>query len=694
MENIKERRRKAKASSAQPDGFPRVPRGTNQLPSHHGGATASARPEHGVVSATKDLYRTEKSLQPWQEWSPEEIAGIVSQSASDIDKYALVVRREKRDGEYGEPILALHSIDVQSPFLKAILHPVFKDYKSVNTNLKNLQFTAPFLEFFHQWAEFVQARPAQGNDEDDTPREHYDILFGIIYSELSPHFDRAADLLKNNVMTFDYLWALFEPGIEILSRHESVDRLWLVDRGEYKEARDQTTYEISCRYIDTDGDKFGDRTRTLEMQGFEGIKPIEELDILPSHIYSDIAPVRAMLQERGRKFEMLRGCHYKAYSGPYMLLSPPSGVPERQHMERGRVMIDSNPNSAVPSRSELLPLSRPSELAEETLSIEDGTDLRMPEPLLKVKEKAKLAKKRFTERNHKNKNSTVLYPDQHALCTPLVKGYCFKTKSWALFQVDKLTDIAWNDTAFGQLVLPHDYKSIIWAFVDAQMSQTDDDFDDIIEGKGKGIIMLLSGEPGTGKTLTSESVAEAMHKPLYSLSAGELGLTAESVERNLNRVLELSQRWKAVLLIDECDVFLENRNQSDLHRNQLVSVFLRLLEYYQGVMFLTTNRLGSFDPAFESRIDLTLHYPALDAASRRHIWRTFLPAGSDKIDVAEEELDSLAEHEFNGRQIKNVVKTARLLALRDKTALTRKHLEIVMRVKKGKPGGLENHSFH
>ncbi|CAG9947477.1 unnamed protein product [Clonostachys rosea f. rosea IK726] len=206
--------------------------------------------------------------------------------------------------------------------------------------------------------------------------------------------------------------------------------------------------------------------------------------------------------------------------------------------------------------------------------------------------------------------------------------------------------------------------------------------------------MLLSGEPGTGKTLTSESVAEAMHKPLYSLSAGELGLTAESVERNLNRVLELSQRWKAVLLIDECDVFLENRTQSDLHRNQLVSVFLRLLEYYQGVMFLTTNRLGSFDPAFESRIDLTLHYPALDAASRRHIWRTFLPAGSDKIDVAEEELDSLAEHEFNGRQIKNVVKTARLLALRDKTALTRKHLEIVMRVKKGKPGALENHSFH
>jgi hypothetical protein len=67
--------------------------------------------------------------------------------------------------------------------------------------------------------------------------------------------------------------------------------------------------------------------------------------------------------------------------------------------------------------------------------------------------------------------------------------------SLALFQVDKLTDIAWNDTAFGQLVLPHDYKSIIWAFVDAQMSQTDDDFDDIIEGKGKIIYLSHATEP-------------------------------------------------------------------------------------------------------------------------------------------------------------------------------------------------------
>lgn len=197
------------------------------------------------------------------------------------------------------------------------------------------------------------------------------------------------------------------------------------------------------------------------------------------------------------------------------------------------------------------------------------------------------------------------------------------------------------------------------------------------------MIMLLSGEPGTGKTLTSESVSEAMRKPLYSMSAGELGLTAEEVEQNLSRVLELSKKWSAVLLLDECDVFLERRSSSDLHRNKLVSVFLRLLEYYQGVMFLTTNRASSFDPAFESRIDLTLHYPDLDFASRLKVWRTFVQPGSDKTSVTESEIATLAEESMNGRQIKNVVKTSRLLASRDKVPLQLEHVETVLRVKRG-----------
>ena len=66
-------------------------------------------------------------------------------------------------------------------------------------------------------------------------------------------------------------------------------------------------------------------------------------------------------------------------------------------------------------------------------------------------------------------------------------------------------------------------------------------------------------------------VAEEMKKPLYSMSAGELGSTAGEVEDQLHKVLELSTKWRAILLIDECDVFLEKRTTSDLERNKLVS---------------------------------------------------------------------------------------------------------------------------
>jgi hypothetical protein len=55
------------------------------------------------------------------------------------------------------------------------------------------------------------------------------------------------------------------------------------------------------------------------------------------------------------------------------------------------------------------------------------------------------------------------------------------------------------------------------------------------------------------------------------MSAGELGLSASTVEHNLSDVLELVTEWKAVLLLDEADVFLEQRTVDSLERNKLVS---------------------------------------------------------------------------------------------------------------------------
>lgn len=146
-----------------------------------------------------------------------------------------------------------------------------------------------------------------------------------------------------------------------------------------------------------------------------------------------------------------------------------------------------------------------------------------------------------------------------------------------------MQDIKWDARAFDSLVLPHaqqDLKQLILAFADAH-SEHLDGFDDIIQGKGRGVIMLLSGPPGVGKTLTAESVAEVMKVPLYVLSAGDLGTSPSKVEDSLKDILSIVPRWNAVLLLDEADVFMEARNATDLGRNELVSIFLRMLEYYE-----------------------------------------------------------------------------------------------------------------
>jgi SpoVK/Ycf46/Vps4 family AAA+-type ATPase len=185
------------------------------------------------------------------------------------------------------------------------------------------------------------------------------------------------------------------------------------------------------------------------------------------------------------------------------------------------------------------------------------------------------------------------------------------------------------------------------------------------------------------QTLTAESISEHIHAPLFTLSSSDLGLTPESIEQNLTSILSMTSKWRAVTLLDECDVFLEARSTHDLERNKLVSIFLRVLEYYEGLLFLTTNRLGNIDQAFQSRIHVSLSYPNLTSVARRRIWQNFLNGKDSKF--TESDLDELAEVDLNGRQIKNVLKSAALLAARKRDDLKREYVDVVLAIEQRRP---------
>jgi len=137
------------------------------------------------------------------------------------------------------------------------------------------------------------------------------------------------------------------------------------------------------------------------------------------------------------------------------------------------------------------------------------------------------------------------------------------------------------------------------------------------------------------------------------------------MEKSLARTLRLCTNWNAVLLLDEADVFLEERSLHDLERNALVSIFLRLLEYYSGILFLTTNRVKTFDEAFQSRIHVALRYRDLDKQAREQVWRNFIKKIQDSgntTNIKEDDYEFLSSVTLNGRQIKNAARTALSLA--------------------------------
>jgi SpoVK/Ycf46/Vps4 family AAA+-type ATPase len=200
-------------------------------------------------------------------------------------------------------------------------------------------------------------------------------------------------------------------------------------------------------------------------------------------------------------------------------------------------------------------------------------------------------------------------------------------------------------------------------------------------------------------------VAERIRAPLFKL---ELHDTTDLPKANMSNSEDTHQphelddqfrwaaKWSAVLLIDECDTYLQTRSDHDARRNRLVQTFLQKLEYYPSLLFLTTNRPGTLDPALQSRIHLTINYPALDPASRLTIWRNFLmrqatPSTSKTNSmiskyaprITEEEIRVLAGLELDGRRIKNLVKSAGIMARREGRGVEMGDLRRVLRITEG-----------
>ncbi len=176
---------------------------------------------------------------------------------------------------------------------------------------------------------------------------------------------------------------------------------------------------------------------------------------------------------------------------------------------------------------------------------------------------------------------------------------------------------------------------------------------------GRSISALLSGPPGTGKTMVATVLGKQLGLEVFRVDLSKvMSKYIGETEKNLAQVFDEASRCKAILLFDEADSLFskrtEVRNSNDKHANLEVNFLLQRLETHDGVVILTTNAATAVDPAFLRRIRYRIDFPAPDAAERSKLWRSMIPATAPL--APDVNFDALGKvFKMTGGHIKNAV---------------------------------------
>jgi hypothetical protein len=587
---------------------------------------------------------------------PKEDEDIPEDKTNWYQKFALCVTRQY---DLHNKYVQRTTLQINSQALKDILKDVIGSYPGQSFHTSDIGIDFPAHCLYHYRPELKAALAEEEPDSEEAA--HLPILLEFIDEHFADEIKQGDNLREKGLVSYEHLWTIFKPGQLVFATRGGQPCAFTLQSYQYV-CGQCPGLQLSVEYVDYDGDDFGKRYCVLLIPMFSGARPIASLNALPLAMHSDPEAINRMLIARGRVWESLAGQNFRQYKGVAM-----DARGNRYNID-GRVMIDTHTFHRIEPNSVFQVSAFPKIGAGKRKQSPDDDDYDEYDVLVGDLTTGKLA---------------PLTDEQCLLASPLVRGYSLTEKKFLDFYVHGVSPIEWNTKCFEQLVLPDDQKELVQALVSEHTQRTtnpDAGFDDIVKGKGQGLILVLHGPPGVGKTLTAECVAEFSRRPLYIVSSGDLGTDSSTLDDRLSRTLDLASTWKAVLLIDEADVFLERRSLHDMQRNSLVSIFLRTLEYYSGILFMTTNRVATFDDAFKSRIHVPLKYGELPASSRVKVWKNFLEKleVDGGIDIDEAGYEKLAEGRLNGRQIKNVVRTAKSLASYKKRRLDTAQLQQVM----------------
>ncbi|KAL1853102.1 hypothetical protein Daus18300_011930 [Diaporthe australafricana] len=411
--------------------------------------------------------------------------------------------------------LKVQFIIIQSPIIRKEIAPILEKAGLIGVpvgDAKELKIKAPFKDLFFTHPQLVEL--CHSHEAGSLERQHLQLLVDVMEDLFHRTTARVSELHEKGLMEFEHTWTMFPRGIIVHSRISGLDQLFQVEEARMR----GPDCRIECRYVRFDGRKFGKAKRVLFIKEFQNTRRIRDLEVYPIGFHADAKRWEARLIERGSRLLEFNKMSYVQHHGPAKACRHDGG---RKNVS-GRVIIDAfafakfqpwynvkaeslHKNDPEPRRR--VSVSEPdkhkvdkSDEHEVDESDEDDVDDSDEDEV-----ESAAPNKPTSQELAENKALVASRREWLMTIDPFLPGFSLTDKKWYWLPIDALSSIQWNTAAFDQLLLHEDKKDLILSFVknhEITRSLTID----LIQGKGQGLVVLLSGGSGTGKTLTAEAV--------------------------------------------------------------------------------------------------------------------------------------------------------------------------------------------
>jgi hypothetical protein len=320
-------------------------------------------------------------------------------------------------------------------------------------------------------------------------------MYDTLQEEISTYFNLMESPGIEPGLPFLSLWMAYRPGDLIYSKSNGVDRVYQLHSMTRCECLvpfcRKSRWELALHEIEYNGADFGYHNTLVYIDPYEGHIPLKDLKAFPLRHHPNQRTISELLFARGKRFVELLGVHFLSYDGVAEALSGSrnktflgeddefplqslqawhiyvfSSITTNLWQVKSRIMIDAKTFYAA------RPSHKPAFVPQgKAIRTEDNDHLKLTDA-------------------------------EFMICNHEMPGFSLTDKRWCFFNIDNIREVDFNLRAFQSLLLPQDQKEMIHSLVkihsDERLS-----FDDVIKGKGRGMIFLLHGMPGVGKTLTA-----------------------------------------------------------------------------------------------------------------------------------------------------------------------------------------------